>query len=200
VGEILALPRVGGHPALDFANTAGLHASPARLEHLHSYRDLLDFAGLAGIIPPRLKSALRRRAESHPRRAARALQQAVAFRETVYRIFTRLAQGRTPDPTDLDMLHRARLAALRVAQIVRTGTGFAPRWSDDALDLLRPIRPLAVAAADLLESSGLDRLRQCANHPCGWVFLDRSKNGSRRWCSSEDCGNATRVRRFRRKQ
>jgi predicted RNA-binding Zn ribbon-like protein len=54
---------------------------------------------------------------------------------------------------------------------------------------------LALAALRLTEREDLDRLRQCHDEHCGWLFLDRSKNASRRWCSSADCGNRTRARR-----
>jgi len=42
------------------------------------------------------------------------------------------------------------------------------------------------------------RLKTCQNKDCLWVFLDRSKNRSRRWCENT-CGNLMKVRRFRRR-
>lgn len=197
MGEILALPRIGGHPALDFANTAGWHASPQRLEHLHTYQDVLDWARLAGLIPPRVVADLARRAGRTPRQARLTLAHAVRFRETLFRIFVRVSQRRAPLRKDLDALHHLRLIAMRATRLVPRGRSFTVRWEDRGEDLRRPLYPVAMAAAELLESGPLDRVRQCANHPCGWVFLDRSKSGTRRWCSSEECGNATRVRRFR---
>jgi predicted RNA-binding Zn ribbon-like protein len=34
---------------------------------------------------------------------------------------------------------------------------------------------------------------------CGWLFVDESRNGSRRWCSMKDCGNRAKARRHYRK-
>ena len=41
------------------------------------------------------------------------------------------------------------------------------------------------------------RLRACGNRRCGWLFVDRSANGRRRWCDPKACGNRMRVRRYR---
>jgi len=195
--DIAALPRIGGHLALDFANTAGLHASAERLEHLHRYQDVLVWTADHGLLAPRLKRMLATRADQRPRDAAGALAKVVTLRETIYRVFARVAQRKPPLREDLVRLHRARLAALDTAAPEWRKNRIVLRWPDDPADLIRPIYPVLLAAIELLESGDFDRLRQCGNHPCGWLFLDLSKNGSRRWCSSEECGNATRVRRFR---
>jgi predicted RNA-binding Zn ribbon-like protein len=59
-----------------------------------------------------------------------------------------------------------------------------------------PLWPVAQSAAELLTSPMLGRVKVCAGEGCGWVFLDESRNGSRRWCDSRDCGNRERVRRY----
>ena len=53
---------------------------------------------------------------------------------------------------------------------------------------------VARAAYDLLTGDHLARVKVCAG--CHWLFLDRSKNGSRRWCSMEDCGTSAKMRRY----
>jgi predicted RNA-binding Zn ribbon-like protein len=58
------------------------------------------------------------------------------------------------------------------------------------------LAPIVKSAADLLLSDMLDRVKQCEGDPCGWLFLDTSRNRSRRWCSMEDCGNRAKARRF----
>lgn len=197
MNEIAALPRIGGHLALDFANTAGLHASAERLEHLKQYDDVLSWAAAAGLMAPRLRKILATRAQQKPRQARSALAKILVLRETVYRVFARLAQQKAPLPGDILRLHQSRTAALKAGRPAWTGDRFALLWPDFPPDLLRPVYPALLAAAELLESGQFDRLRQCGNHPCGWLFIDQTRNGSRRWCSSEECGNTMRVRRFR---
>jgi predicted RNA-binding Zn ribbon-like protein len=121
----------------------------------------------------------------------------VAQRETIYRIFAAIAQGRSPAAADLADLHAARLAALGAARLTWRRGEAELSWPAPEHDLLRPVYPLALLAGDLLTSPDLARLKQCGRHPCGWLFLDRTKNRSRRWCSSAECGNLTRVQRYR---
>jgi predicted RNA-binding Zn ribbon-like protein len=191
---------IGGHPALDFANTAGWHASEDRSEHLTSYAEVLAWARHAGVLPAERLASLERDARRDPSRAARALRRIVELREVVYRVFTAIALGKAPAPEDLASLHEARTAALARAVPGWTRHGFILTWPDAPIDLLDPIHPVMIAAGELLAWPDRERLRQCGRDPCGWLFLDRSRNGSRRWCSSAECGNVTRVRRFRARQ
>jgi predicted RNA-binding Zn ribbon-like protein len=198
MGDAGQMALIGGHLALDFANTAGWHASTDRLEHLTAYGELVAWAEHAGALPASETTSLLRVSKRQPERADRALGHAVGMREAIYRVFTSIAQSRNPAPEDLTELHQERIKALRAARPQwRADAGLELRWTAEPPDLLRPLYPIATAAVDLLELEDLTRLRQCGNHPCGWLFLDRSRNGSRRWCSSAECGNVSRVRRFR---
>lgn len=194
-----SIARIGGHPALDFANTAGWHASDERSEWLTSYGEWLAWLRQGKAVPASALTVLEAESERDPTAARRWLRTVIDRRELVYRVFTAVAAQRAPSGADLAALHRARVAALDAAEPRWERGGFVLRWSYDA-DPLAPLHPLMLAASDLLASPQLDRLRQCGNHPCGWLFLDQSKNGSRRWCSSAECGNATRVREFRARQ
>jgi predicted RNA-binding Zn ribbon-like protein len=191
------LSLVGGDPALDFANTAGWHAGDQPTERLTEYGELLGWARHAELLSERERQALTALAEEHPRKAAQALKHAVEVRELVYRIFTALAQGGAPAADDLERVHRERVHALSAARAEWRDSALRLRW-DDAGDLLRPVYPVIESAVRLLENLPPGRLRQCGNHPCGWLFVDRSRSGTRRWCSGGDCGNEVRVRRFRK--
>jgi predicted RNA-binding Zn ribbon-like protein len=72
---------------------------------------------------------------------------------------------------------------------------FAWGWASEPLRLGAPLWPVARSAADLLTSSELAALRLCASDTCAWLFLDTSRNGSRRWCSMRTCGNRAKARR-----
>jgi predicted RNA-binding Zn ribbon-like protein len=194
-----SLPLVAGHLALDFANTAGWHASDHRLEHLGNYRALLDWSTHAGAISAPEARRVAREAGREPRAAARTMEKAIGYREAVYHAFAAIARGHEPAVADLALIHGARVAALRASVPEwHRGSGMALEWPAGR-DLARPLHPIMIAAGELLASGSFDRLKQCGNHPCGWLFLDQSKNGTRRWCSSSECGNAARVRRFRKR-
>ncbi len=77
------------------------------------------------------------------------------------------------------------------------GGGFAWEWDAGGDVLARPLWALARSAADLLTSPRLSRVRECPGEDgCGWLFLDTSKNGSRRWCSMQGCGSRAKARRY----
>ncbi|MFC9972033.1 CGNR zinc finger domain-containing protein [Spirillospora sp. NPDC127200] len=61
--------------------------------------------------------------------------------------------------------------------------------------------PAWVAAADLVRLRGerAERIRKCANPACVLWFYDISKNGSRRWCSMEVCGNRAKTDRYQQR-
>lgn len=67
-----------------------------------------------------------------------------------------------------------------------TPTGEEPL--DRALAVL-----LAIATAAMLDGSW-SRLKSCPGHHCGWVFYDRSRNNSGRWCSMTVCGGREKAR------
>lgn len=188
-------PLIAGHPALDFTNTVGWHAGADQVEHFHSYGDLLDWAGDARVLTPQQLAALREKGAARPAAARAALRRAIAMRELIYRIYAAVARQRTPARGDLERLHKEQIEALQHASVHWSGALANTFAKSD--DLLAPVYPVVLAAVELLQSDELARVRQCANDPCGWLFVDRSRNGSRRWCSSSDCGNESRVRRFR---
>jgi predicted RNA-binding Zn ribbon-like protein len=73
------------------------------------------------------------------------------------------------------------------------GTHFGWAW-EAGTEAERVLWGVARSAANLLVSSDLDRVKVCDGPGCGWMFLDGSRNRSRRWCDSRDCGNRERVR------
>lgn len=194
---------VGGDPGLDFVNTVGGRLPAAggrracvRADKLHCYSDLVAFGMHAGLVSEAAGRSLLRRSQAAPHRALVVLGRAVAFREALYRTLRALMQARRPEARDLALLN-AEIAACRTREHLLAG-GAELRWqwrADDGLEA--PLLPVVRAAALLVTSPELRRLRQCGGESCGWLFLDRSRNHSRQWCSMEDCGNVSKVRRFR---
>jgi predicted RNA-binding Zn ribbon-like protein len=117
----------------------------------------------------------------------------------MYRVFTAVIERWKPDATDLAVLNR-ELGRARAHERLTSGMrGIAWTWNAGGRDLDRILWPTVRSAADLLTSDELKRLRQCDGEDCRWLFLDTSKNRSRRWCEMADCGNRAKVRRFRRR-
>jgi len=190
----------GGALALDFANTVGgTHVRPTH-DHLRSYADIVRFTEMADGLDAQTAQRLARRAEQDPRRAAAVYELGIALREAIWGVFSALASGEVPREVDLGLIGDAAAAGRARERLVydRNGVGWSLPADGDALE--RPLWEVACSAADLLTSPALDRVKECASTTCEWVFLDRSKNRSRRWCDMSDCGNRAKARRFHAKK
>ena len=191
---------VGGSVALDFANTlGGMHTAPTH-EHLIEYADLVAFGHSAGTISPSQGRRSIDEAERQPARAAAVLRRAISLREAIWRVFDAFAKNGRAEPTDLETIHEEELAALKHALYAQNGSEVAYQWSEE-LSLDRPLWDIARAAGELLRSKGdLVRVRECGSATCEWLFIDKSRNHTRRWCDMNDCGNVAKVRRFRQRK
>jgi predicted RNA-binding Zn ribbon-like protein len=195
---------VGGDPCLDFVNTLGgrvpasgtKKGSRVLADKLSGYRDLLAWSRHASLLGDEETRRLASRARRRPREAAAVLRRALSLREALYRTLLSLMAGQRPAGGDLRRLG-AEIAAARDQEVLRAGRGALRwEWMDPGGSLDSPLWPVSRAAAALI-TSDLGRLRQCGGERCGWLFLDRSRNGSRQWCRMADCGNVSKVRRFR---
>jgi predicted RNA-binding Zn ribbon-like protein len=190
---------VGGSVALDFANTlGGMHTAPTH-EHLVEYRDLVEFGRGAGTIAPSQARRLLEESGRQPAGAAAVLRRGIALREAIWRVFDARAKGARAEPSDLAAIHREDLRALAHVRFGQSEAGVDYEWSDD-IDLDRPLWAIARAAAELLRSEELTRVRECGSATCEWLFIDRSRNHTRRWCDMNDCGSVAKMRRFRQRQ
>ena len=168
---------------LAFANTRYWRGLAAPTEELHGPDDLLRWVARAERLPTEM---LRRFAAS-----AAMFDEAIGWREAIHRCFTATASGRAPDKADLAALNAA-LAQAPARKRVRPGGWEVGSPEPTAAALLAPV---LWSAADLLVGRQLDRVRLCANPECGWLFLDNSKSGNRRWCSMSACGNRAKAHR-----
>lgn len=188
------LELAGGALCLDFANT--LEDRPrSTQEHLWGYGDLLGFSRQTEALPAADIDRLARLSAEHPRCAHAVFTRAIGFRETLYRIFTRLAGGEFPEAEDLELLNGVLHKALPNLQIRDRHEGFEWTWGGQAQALDRPLWPIARSAAELLTSEELANIRECASETCSWLFVDRSRNHRRRWCDMATCGNRAKARR-----
>ncbi|MDA0704854.1 MAG: CGNR zinc finger domain-containing protein [Proteobacteria bacterium] len=186
---------LGGAPCLDFANTLDWRGSDAPVDWLAGYADLIAWAARAGVLDPAAAERLRARAERDSAGAAEAHAHALALREAMHAIFAARIEGRRIPSEALAALNAALSdAPPRQALIVLSG-GFAWTRAPGAEGFDAPAHAAIWSAGDLLASDRLERLRRCADPVCGWLFLDESRSGRRRWCSMADCGNRAKARR-----
>jgi predicted RNA-binding Zn ribbon-like protein len=185
----------GGEPCLDFVNTASGRSEGPLREKLHGYGDLVTFAERVGVVEPELGARLRSLAAEAPAEAEAVLERARALREAIFRLFARPSSS----AADLVLLGEEAGRAAAARRLMAEGDGYRFSWpQSDRLE--RPLWPLAFSAGDLLTSEERNRVKECAADNCNWLFLDVSRNRSRRWCDMAVCGNRAKARRFSERQ
>jgi predicted RNA-binding Zn ribbon-like protein len=184
----------GGWLCLDFANTVEPRFGPPERDHLGGYADLVRWAQFAGVLDTDAGIRLLRQAEARPDAAQDRWMFAIEFREAIYRVFASVAAGESAAATDLDTLRDAYADAIRQARLRASDGQFGWTWEDHTLDL--PWWPVALSAIDLATAGPVDRLKTCpTSGGCAWLFVDTTKNRSRRWCSMDACGSEVKSKR-----
>jgi len=174
---------VGGNLALDFANTVHSVGAEDPQDDLQTWADLLAWGRGAGVV---------KKTDTDDG----DLERFKDLRVVIFELFSHVpGKGKSA----LAAFNRHLKRSMAVVQLEHESGTYQLKsaHSDPASRLYFAITQ---AAADLLLSGQLDRVRQCAGENCTWLFLDTSRNGTRRWCEMSACGNRAKVRRFRKRQ
>ncbi len=196
----------GGHPALDFVNSLDSRFAVAGpQERLAEYASLLRFTEETGLLSPSQARALAKSAGTAA--ASRVLRAARELREALAAILYARADGRDPLPADVAALERRFQEADGPQRLEWVAAGpdeeasLQWRWSSEQVRAAGfPLWRIAQEASKLLLSADLARVRACEAERCRWLFLDTSKNHTRRWCNMKVCGNRAKARRFQERR
>ena len=187
------LPIVAGHLALDFANTVDDPLGPARHDHAASYDDIVRWSLRVGTVTDAQGDRLLRRAARRPKDAAATTDRAHVLRDALTTLFGSVADG-APGAAEHWLALRPFVADAVAAATLDDGRSPpAPTWRD-ANDLAVVLHPVSAAAAELVVGDQLRLVKRCAR--CPWLFVDSSRNHSRRWCDMNDCGTAQKIERY----
>ena len=125
---------------------------------------------------------------------AATLRAAIALRECLHRHLAARAQGQSPAVADIAALNAALAEAPTRHVLAWHLDGLA--WEVKAAPSWQTARAaLLWSAADLLTGPRRERVRECDNPDCRYLFLDASKAGTRRWCDMSSCGNRAKAHR-----
>lgn len=189
------LELVGGVLCLDFANTINSRQNPEH-DYLLTYSDLVDWAAKAEILPHPQAKGLKFRAAQEVKKAETSLEDALRARELIYQVFSAIAKDSPPPTEDLSAIARLYEEAVANGHFEPSEGHYEIVWkTDETFD--SPMWPIIASAEKLLVSHELNQVKECPG--CGWLFLDTSKNQSRRWCSMNTCGARDKMRRYHRR-
>ena len=186
---------IGGELCLDFVNTIHEYGAADPREELESFEDLVAFANRAGTISVRDAGILQRKAAKSPKEAKQLLTTAREFRDSLYRIFSAVNAKREPSDQDWSLLNRLVSRVYRNVAIDKKGRNVFWTWREKESSLDRVLSPIVRSAAELLTSVKKRLVHECSSETCTWLFLDLSKNQTRRWCDMKKCGNRAKWHR-----
>ena len=182
-----------GHPALELVNTLDLRFSAQVVDLIPTYKDLLRFATQLELLTAEQARKLGRSVEE--KAAQRVLASTVELREALAAFLYGTMEGGKPPAAQIQILEQQFHAAALHRRLLVGGTHLEWSWSGVERNAEIPLWILAQAAADLLVSSDAEFIKDCGDPTCRWLFLDTSKNHTRRWCDMKTCGNRMKARR-----
>jgi predicted RNA-binding Zn ribbon-like protein len=194
------LSLLGGRLCLDFVNTLDWRGTDQPVEYLHTYHDFVVWSRYVGTISDREAERLFRLAEIDSLGGRAVVRDAIELREAIHRIFSAIAGGVPVAEQDLLIFNQYLGTAMQSSEIIQQAQHFVWNTNGDLEKLDWILNPLVRSAADLLVSPELRRVKKCGDPICGWLFLDTSRNLSRRWCDMRDCGNRAKASRFYKKK
>lgn len=183
----------GGWLSLDFINTISDRFVKEPFDYLSSYPFYMDWAHKLELLEVHHVNHLKKLAKKDGVMAAKSWIQAIEVRELLYRIFLNTVKKQPIEKTDQKSFNKWLTRALNKQAITFTKL---PElcWDISTNDLSAPLYSIIKSASDLLLSDKLERVKECS--ACGWLFLDQSKNKSRRWCRMETCGSQSKARHY----
>ena len=190
------LAGLAGSVCLDLANTVDWRSTEHANDRLQDYADLLRWATATKALPADALEALSAQAQRRPRAATATLARAKALRESIYAVCAAIAHGEEVPKTETARLSDALAPLLGTTHLVSQKHEMGLAWAGATDDLRYPLWPASWSMVDLLRSADRLLLRECANTDCHWLFLDRSRNKSRRWCAMWNCGNRMKTLRY----
>ena len=171
---------IGGSKVLDFINTVGNRLGKC-CDYFSKPGEVSRWAQLAALGQLRILSSdladIRRR------------------REYLYTLFLPFAHASVHAPfwamaelnRDIEKLWRKRSLRQKGGKV---------EWLFHGSGAERLAHTIVSDAINLLVTGDCTLIRQCQDSSCGWLYLDRSREKNRRWCSMRDCGNRAKARRY----
>jgi predicted RNA-binding Zn ribbon-like protein len=185
VQSIPEIPFVAGDAALDFVNTAEERGHPAAEDALVTAADLRLWGQRYGLLGESVELA-----------AGDELERARRARDLLYEIFVARAHGRPVPAAQLADLAELARAAYQAGRL-QSAPDHSVRWQWDRSDLATVRHVAVTSGVELLRTEPSPRLKQCPGDHCGWIFLDTTKRGNRRWCLMSECGQDAKDERRR---
>jgi predicted RNA-binding Zn ribbon-like protein len=183
---------VGYYNCLDFVNSEFTKKGGRRIDSLRSFADLVNWLCESRLFNRKqLKCVLKSWGSEHA--AERIFRDALALRAALLAMAKKLATRRPVPRESLEAINKTIGKRPACELRVRSSGRFEEMTRLDLHEPEQLMVPIAQSASDLLCHGDLALVKRCANPACGAFFYDTSKNHTRRWCRTTECGNRMRV-------
>lgn len=184
----------GGRLCLDFINTISDRYSEDPFDYLSDYEKILEWSVKVRLLMPPAKKELGLIAQKDESRAKKVHGRIIEAREVLYDYFLAIAQNESPDEHTQKQFNGLLAETMsRLELSLSEKLELRHDWRNRT-GLKFPLYPVIKSAYDLLTAGTPERIKECG--ACGWLFLDQSKNRSRKWCSMETCGSNVKAKRY----
>jgi predicted RNA-binding Zn ribbon-like protein len=184
---------LAGHPALELVNTMDMRFSGQTVDLIPTYKDLLRLTTQLKLLTAEQARKLGRTVGEEEER--RVLASTAELREALAKVLYGRIDGTRPASGPLQTLEQQFHTAALHRRLLAGESRLEWSWSGVERHAEIPLWMLAQAASDLLVSSDAELIKDCGDPTCRWLFLDVSKNHTRRWCDMKTCGNRMKARR-----
>lgn len=193
--QIEKLMVLGEQLCLDFVNTLGNHLNKNMYrDYLTSYSTFVQWSQKVEIINTDEADFFLKESNKKSLEANDIFKRVIELRESFFRILLAVISNNVPEQKDIDVLNKEIEHVLPFSELQYTGNTFVWNRIMEPKQLDWMLSIIVNDITELLTSDKLDRLKICCDDHCGWIFLDMSKNRSRRWCSMKECGNRAKAR------
>ena len=193
--ETMTIPAPSETLCLDFVNTRYWRGSKPQTETLGDVAALAEWLGREGGMPAERAQEFGDWAKANGTKAAKLFSRAILLREAIHRLFVAVAGEKPVPDLDIALLNEALREAPSRDSLAKSRNVYGWKVPRGPMTAPAMLAPVLWSAADLLISGDPDRIRECANEKCRWMFVDSSKSGVRRWCQMNSCGNRAKAQR-----
>jgi predicted RNA-binding Zn ribbon-like protein len=185
----------GGILCLDFVNSVRNRFENPFYEFIITPDDWLLWSRRTQICDPSTEQKLDKYISENGDKAITELNRIIRVRETLYRIFRKTAQKEQPLIKDIRYFNKELTFSFRFLNLeINDSLETIPTWNYKKPDLIYLLLPILKSAYELLTSGLKDHIKECPN--CGWLYLDKTRNKSRRWCNMKTCGNTEKTKKY----
>lgn len=177
----------GGCLVFNFVNTVNTRKPAPEFDYLDTFEDLLAWSAKAESLDGAKLQALREYAAQKPEAASAELRYIIEAREMLYELFSAIAKGTQPEAAVIGAFNQRLSIAFQRIHVKFGPAGAKVHLGGEGISFDEPLLPVLKSAFDILTHEDFGRIKECPR--CGWLFLDTSKNGKRKWCDMNVCGS-----------